>query len=204
MKKAIELKEKKLKFFGDSEIIVRQVRNTIHCLSPHLKGYQTEVWDLITNFNAFNINSIPRFQNAAANFLVVSIARLVPTNNKCSIELIFRPSILNNVTNLRVFDDDQHIIDFLKNDETFKDSVIDDEDHQANIQSGNFMPKGVTTLEGLFDLNNKFRRPTNAKTNSSSMQYELINLGTEDEPKYVNLGKCCSLGERNIFISLFQ
>ena len=36
------------------------------------------------------------------------------------------------------------------------------------------------------------------------MQYELINLGTEVEPKYVNLGKCCSPGERSKFISLFQ
>ena len=36
------------------------------------------------------------------------------------------------------------------------------------------------------------------------MQYELINLGTEAKPKYVNLGKCCSLGERSRFFSLFQ
>ena len=56
----------------------------------------------------------------------------------------------------------------------------------------------------MFDLNNKFRKPANVKTNSSYMQYELINLGTEDEPKYVNLGKCCSPGERSRFISLFQ
>ena len=65
-----------------------------------------------------------------------------------------------NVTNLRVFDDDQQIIDFLTNDENFKDSVIDNEQHQDNLQSGNFMPKGVRTLEGMFDLDNKFRRPT--------------------------------------------
>ena len=77
--------------------------------------------------------------------------------------------ILDNVTNLRVFDDDQQIIDFLTNNETFKDSVIDYEEHQANLQSGNFMPKGVKMMEGLFDLNNKFRRPSNVKKNSSSM-----------------------------------
>ena len=103
-----------------------------------------------------------------------------------------------------VFDDDQQIIDFLTIDETFKDSVIDDEEHQANLQSGNFMPKGVMTLEGMFDLNNKLRKPANVKTNSSSMQYELIKLGSEVEPKYVNLGKCCSPGERRKFISLFK
>ena len=43
---AIELKVKNLKVFGDFEIIVKQIRNQIHCISPHLKAYQNEVWDL--------------------------------------------------------------------------------------------------------------------------------------------------------------
>ena len=76
-------------------------------------------------------------------------------NKKCSIELIFRSFVTNNVTNLRIFDDDQHILAFLTNKETFKDVVIDDEEHQANLQNGNLIPKGVRTLEGMFDLNKK-------------------------------------------------
>ena len=52
--------------------------------------------------------------------------------------------------------------------------MIDDEEHHEDIQNGeltkgNFMPKGVRTLEGMFDLHKKFRKPTNVKTNSSSM-----------------------------------
>ena len=82
--------------------------------------------------------------------------------------------------------------------------VIDDEEHQADLQSGNFMPKGVRMLEGMFDLKNKFRKPVNVKTNISSMQYELINIGTDSEPKYVNLGKYRSPREKNKFINLFQ
>ena len=50
----------------------------------------------------------------------------------------------------------------------------------------------------MFDLNEKFRRLVNVKTHISSLQFELINLGTKIE------GKCCSLGERNKFISLFK
>ena len=42
------------------------------------------------------------------------------------------------------------------------------------------------------------------KTHSSSLQFKLNNLGTEMEPKYVSLGKCCSRGERNKFISIFK
>ena len=90
------------------------------------------------------------------------------------------------------------------NDETFKGAIIDDEEHQAELKFDNFIPKGVRTLEWMFDLDNKFRSPTNVKTHSSSLQFELINLGTEVEPRYVNLGKCCSLGERKKFISLFK
>ena len=156
LKKEIEFNVRNLKVFGDSEIIVKQVCNTIHFLSPHLKGYQNEVWGLITNFDAFNIYFIPRLKNVATDLLATSAARLVPTNNKCSIELIFKSSVPDNVTNLRVFDDDQQILEFLTNEETFKDAVIDDEEHQVNIHNGNFMPKGVRTLEGMFDLNNKF------------------------------------------------
>ena len=106
LKKTIEFKVRNLKVFGDSEIIIKKVRNTIHCIYPHLKGYQNEVWGLITNFDAFDINSIPRLKNEATNLLATFAARLVPMNNKCSIELIFRSSVSDNVTNLRVFDDD--------------------------------------------------------------------------------------------------
>ena len=86
--------------------------------------------------------------------------------------------------NLRVFDDDEQIIDFLTNDDFFKEFVIDDEEHQVVLQNGEltkgtFMPKGVRTLEGMIDLCNKFRKPANVKTNNSSIQYELINLGTQ-------------------------
>jgi len=40
LKKAIDLDIKELIAYGDSEIIVRQVRNSIHCLSEHLQNYQ--------------------------------------------------------------------------------------------------------------------------------------------------------------------
>ena len=39
LRKAIELKVENLKVYGDSEIIVKQIQNQIHCISPHLKYY---------------------------------------------------------------------------------------------------------------------------------------------------------------------
>ena len=76
LKKAIELKVKNLKVYGDSEIIVKQIQNQIHCISPHLKAYLNEVWDLLTNLYAFNIVSIPRLKNAAVDLLATLAARL--------------------------------------------------------------------------------------------------------------------------------
>ena len=128
--------------YGDSEIIVKQVQNKTHCIPPHLKDYQNEVWELLTNFDAFNIFSIPRVKNAATDLLATLAARLLPTNNRCSIELLFRPSVPDNITNLSVFDDYQQIMECLMNNDTFKGAIIDDEEHQANLQNGNFIPKG--------------------------------------------------------------
>ena len=63
LKKAIDLGVKTLLVLGDSEIVARQVRGTIHCIAGHLKNYQAEVWNLLLAFEAFNINSIPRYLN---------------------------------------------------------------------------------------------------------------------------------------------
>ena len=100
LKKAIEFKVENLKVYGDSEIIVKQFRNQIHCISPHLKAYQSEIWDFLKSFCAFNIVSIPRLRNDAADLLATSAARLVPSNNRCSIEVLFKPSIPDMITNL--------------------------------------------------------------------------------------------------------
>ena len=67
-----------MKVFGDSEIIVKQIRNQIHCISPHLKAYQKEVWDLLKGFYAFNIVSIPRLKNATADLLAPQLRGLCP------------------------------------------------------------------------------------------------------------------------------
>jgi hypothetical protein len=53
LKKAIDLNVKFIKVYGDSKIIVKQVRNTIHCVSNHLKNYQQLVLDLLPHFTCF-------------------------------------------------------------------------------------------------------------------------------------------------------
>ena len=93
------------------------------------------------NFDAFNIVSIPMLKNAAADLLAMLAARLVPTNNQCSIELISRLDVPDNIMNLRVFDDDLQILEFLTNDENFKGSVIDDKNIKQAFEVEILYPK---------------------------------------------------------------
>ena len=77
---------------------------------------------------------------------------------------------------------------FLTNEESFKESIIDEEEHLSGLQNedtiqGNYMHKAVRTLEGMFDLQSKLQKIDNVNMNSSSMQHELFNLGSEAEPK---------------------
>jgi ribonuclease HI len=93
LRKSLDMNIQNLVVFGDSEIVVRQVRDSIHCLSPHLKSYQSEVWSLMNKFSSFNINSIPRFNNAEADLLANVASKLLPTEglspNAFSVELLF-------------------------------------------------------------------------------------------------------------------
>jgi ribonuclease HI len=118
LRKVIDLKANKIKVFGDSDIVIRQVRNTIHCLSSHLKHYHHDVWEFIKSFDAFNISLVPRSFNFDVDLLANVASRLIPSKNLLPntffMEFLYRPSIPDNVTNWRVFDDDKKIIEIVK------------------------------------------------------------------------------------------
>jgi hypothetical protein len=59
-------------------------------------------------------------------------------------------------------------------------------------------------MENLFDLRERFRGPNNAKTRSSCLIYETINLGTSYNPKNVNLGNTVSKEDMESYLKLFK
>jgi ribonuclease HI len=219
LRKALDMHIQNLIVFDDSEIVVRQVRNYIHCLTPHLKCYQTEVWILINKFSTFNINSIPRSSNTEADLLANVASKLLPADglspSAFSVELLFQPSIPDNITNWRVFDDDQQIINFLHMEETFQGVMIDEQTHEDNLHDFtvipnpkppealsdmvNSLPKYVARLENFYDFEDKFKKTVNCKTNSSSLTYEKVNLGTNENPQYINLGLGCRKKEKHAY-----
>jgi hypothetical protein len=106
-------------------------------MSSHLKSYQSEVWNLMNKFSAFNINYIFRLNNSEADLLANVASKLLPAEglspDASSVELLFRPLVPNNIMNWRVFDDDQQIIIFLHMEGTFQGAVIDECTHDDNL-----------------------------------------------------------------------
>ena len=218
LKKAIDLSVKDLKVYGDSKIIVKQAKNIIHNISNRLIRYQQEVWDILPAFFSFNMCSIPHYLNVDVDLLANVASQLIPSENfepnAFYVELIYRPSIPDNVTNWRVFNDDEQIIKFLTMEDTFKESVINEEKHNTeikgesrgppNMSSENSIPRSVVKLEKLYDLQDKFKRVANCKTHNLVMQYEVINIGTLDKPQNINLGVECSNDEKEAFVKLFK
>ena len=59
-------------------------------------------------------------------------------------------------------------------------------------------------MDKYFYLQDRFKKPTNMKTYSSSLKYEAINLHTEQNPPNINLGTNWSPTQREYFIKLFK
>ena len=110
------------------------------------------------------------------------------------------------------FDDDTHILNFLTNENTFKDSVIYEIAHdevlcnfpvihphcliEKPIDTVKSTPNSILRLEKSYDLHDKFKSIPNCKTNSYCLRYETINSGIDSNPQPINLGTYCTSLEK--------
>lgn len=133
------------------------------------------------------------------------MARFTPLRDDLSIKLVYKPIIQDNITSFKVLNDDEHIVEFITNLDLFKDVIVDEEHEQyledeTKICRINLMPKGVVTLEKLYHFHNCFKGPPNTKTQIFTLRNEQLNLGTEQDPKHVNLSTYCTREELKSFI----
>lgn len=100
---AIKKGAKILHVLGDSFLVTKQVRQKFSCNDKRLKRYRNRVWDMVEDFNAFNIKFNYRIDNQVANALAQAASSLTPINleglKKFRVELALVPSILDNVKN---------------------------------------------------------------------------------------------------------
>ena len=66
------------------------------------------------------------------------------------------------------------------------------------------MPKSVVKLEDLYDLKDRIKRYTNLKLQSSTLNYELVNLGTDIKPQNINLGLSLAPEEKLAYVHLLK
>jgi len=92
---------------------------------------------LIKHFEDFNITLIPRIKNTLVDSLTTISLRLSPLEDyeasRFIVELLYKPSVPNNISNWKVFERYEKIINFLTNHENFKDLAIDIEIFQVKL-----------------------------------------------------------------------
>jgi hypothetical protein len=119
--------------FGDSEMIIQQVKNIYQVKYPKLRSYRNKVWDIIEKkFTAFNVTFILRNLNQLDDSLAASASAFrAPCELKASyvIQVRYRPSILDNIKHWQVFQDDREIKRFLECVEEFAAIQSDNEEN---------------------------------------------------------------------------
>jgi hypothetical protein len=92
---------------------------------------------LIKSFDPFNISHVPRSLSSPVDVFTHVASMITPSENllpnTLSMKLLYIPSIPDNVTSLRVFDDDKKIIIFLHLEDTFKDLIIEKYQHDIEL-----------------------------------------------------------------------
>jgi hypothetical protein len=155
-------------------LIIQQVGNAYRAKHPRLRNYKNEVWDLIDNFFLdFNISFIQREENTLVNSLAVSTSQFripLPPKIKYDVEIRYRPYVLDNIKHWKVFKDDLEIRIFLEFVDQFSALYIDQNpdpkgdphpgvflnkiaNHHIVLLPSNHIPKGLFSLERLFDGN---------------------------------------------------
>jgi len=127
--------------------------------------------------------------------------------DRFSVELLFRPSIPDSVTNWRVFNHDEDILQFLTSKKSYDDQIIDESEHDFQMgrkHEENSIPKPVVKLKDLYDIKDRFKPEINTKLQSSTLKSESINLGTDHNPQNINLGLGLFEKERESFIKLLR
>jgi hypothetical protein len=167
-----------------------------------------------------------RTKNTLVDSLATAASRLSPLEyyeaSRHTVELLYKPSVPTNISNWKVFERDEKIIKFLTNPDNFKDLAIDDEVFQEKLVDpdplvhkleadrstakprSHMIHMGVSNLENIFDLRERFKGSTNIKAGSSCPMYKTINLGTLENPNNINLGKTMSKEERKSYLKLFR
>jgi len=210
-----KLNAKRISMYGDSELVIKQVKGEYQAKHPRMWAYCNAVLDILKVFSDYTITCVPRAQNIIADSLATATSNLkIPmnSNNKFEIHMKNRPAILDNQRYWQVFQDDGEIDEFLQSKGKFKDIFIDmeydngDEDMEVNQMEvlqlkDNIILKGLIPLEELFDQDDVAKKPTLLPTEK---EVEYVNIGSAENPKMVKLLKALPPEVKAKYINLLS
>jgi ribonuclease HI len=96
-----KLNIKNLEYYGDAELIVKQINQQYQAKHPRLRSYRNCSWDLMENlFSSVKVHFIPRDENQQVDSLAKETSTFIPPTSfklKYHIEVRHRPFIPNNI-----------------------------------------------------------------------------------------------------------
>jgi ribonuclease HI len=195
---------------GDSDLVIQQLKNKFACNSKRLKGYRNAILDSLNDLDAFNLIAIPREQNSKADELAVVASTLqLPddlVDENILVEVIFWPSIPNNIDHWQVFDDDKKMIKFLTHMHEYLDLDISIKEEGCNYTGNDnelkTPPRRVVSLERDFDRQDGHKQKEELK--KKLCDHLEINIGTSEEPRMVKICKTTPIEERIQIVELLK
>jgi ribonuclease HI len=195
---------------GDLDLVIQQLKNKFACNSKRLKGYRNAILDSLNDLDAFNLIAIPKEQNAKTDELTVAASTLqLPdglADENILVEVIFRPSVPNNVDDWQVFDDDKQMIKFLTYMHEFSDLDINIKEEGCNYAGNDDKmktpPRRVVSLERDFGRQDGHKQKEELEKNLCD--HLDINIGTSEEPRMVKIGKTTPIEERIQIVELLR
>jgi hypothetical protein len=147
------------------------------------------------NFDALDLVAIPRDHNFKADELAVVASTLQLSQDlmdgNVKVEVIFRPSVPDNVDHWQIFDDDKQVIKFLNNIQEFSDFHTSEKEEGCNYtkndQKINPVPRSLVAQEQLFDREDGHK--PKEETGTKPGDHIEVNIGSNEEPRMVKVGK---------------
>jgi hypothetical protein len=159
-------------------------------------------------FDAMDIISVPRDQNSLADSLAVAASTLQPSEDlirgEGKLEIIFRPSVPDNVDHWQVFRDDKQILRFIHNVQEFSDFNVSYKEEgkdylEEDYSIRNLASRGISALEKICDRHGMHKKKNEVIKAGSYIE---VSIGTEEVPRLIKIGKGTSEKERKQLISL--
>lgn len=93
------MKEKRIAVYGDSYLVIKQVKGEFQAKHPCMRAYCNAGLDILKLFSDYTLTCVPHIQNGVADGLAKAVSNLkIPVNSskKFKIYVKHRPTIPDN------------------------------------------------------------------------------------------------------------